>query len=227
LTNANPDVHEDVRKLLNNYFDSENIIDIFPLEHIKDEIQKAENETLTKCGKYSYGPLCNHCFVESVGAFSSFAKGTDVVANHPMQYISTHPMLYSDNKINPFLLYEYEEYQNSRWYFAGVKPKGIVNKMRKIQIGNDVWLGRNVIITNGSNIGNGVIAGAGAVITKDVPDYAVVVGVPAHIIRFRYTKEQIAALNKIAWWDWPDEKIRQCYDDFFEDIEVFIEKHMI
>jgi hypothetical protein len=55
----------------------------------------------------------------------------------------------------------------------------------------------------------------------------VVVGVPAHIIRFRYTKEQIAALNKIAWWDWPDEKIRQCYDDFFEDIESFIEKYMI
>lgn len=52
-----------------------------------------------------------------------------------------------------------------------------------------MWLGQNVLITNGSNIGNGVIAGAGTIITKDVPEYAVVVGVPARIIRYRYTPE--------------------------------------
>lgn len=70
------------------------------------------------------------------------------------------------------------------------------------RIGNDVWLGRNVIVTNYANIGNGVIAGAGTIITKDVPDYAFVVGAPARIIRYRYSPEEIAALNKIAWWDW-------------------------
>lgn len=96
--------------------------------------------------------------------------------------------------------------------------------MKKILIGNDVWLGRNVLITNGSNIGNGVIAGAGAVITKDVPDYAVVVGVPARIIRYRYEPDEIAALNRIAWWDWPDEKIRKNYNDFYLDIKEFIKK---
>lgn len=92
-------------------------------------------------------------------------------------------------------------------------------------VGNDVWLGRNVLITNSANIGNGVIAGAGAVITKDVPDFAVVAGSPARIIRYRYTQEQIMALNKIAWWNWPDEKIREYYDDFFEKVELFIAKH--
>ena len=97
--------------------------------------------------------------------------------------------------------------------------------MKKILIGNDVWLGRNVLITNGSNIGNGVIAGAGAVITKDVPDYAVVVGVPARIIRYRYEPDEIAALNRIAWWDWPDEKIRKNYNDFYLDIKEFIKKY--
>ena len=97
--------------------------------------------------------------------------------------------------------------------------------LSRIKIGNDVWLGRNVIITNGANIGNGVIAGAGAIITKDVPDYAVVLGVPARIVRYRYTKEQIEKLNKIAWWNWSDEVIRKRYNDFFIKIDEFIEKY--
>lgn len=98
--------------------------------------------------------------------------------------------------------------------------------MERSIIGNDVWLGRNVILTNGANIGDGVIAAAGSVIIQDVPDYAIVGGVPARIIRFRYTKEQIAALKRIAWWDWDDEKIRSCHEDFYDDIESFIRKHL-
>lgn len=88
-----------------------------------------------------------------------------------------------------------------------------------------MWLGRNVIVTNSANIGNGVIAAAGAVITKDVPDYAVVAGVPARIIRYRYSTEQIKALNKIAWWDWSDDEIRERYNDLYLPIEKFIEKY--
>ena len=91
-------------------------------------------------------------------------------------------------------------------------------------IGNDVWLGRNVIVTNGSNIGNGVIAAAGAVITKDIPDYAVVAGVPAKIIRYRFSEEQIQKLNEIKWWDWPLETIAKRQDDFV-NIDVFLEKY--
>ncbi|WP_373432803.1 antibiotic acetyltransferase [Clostridium sp. N3C] len=80
-------------------------------------------------------------------------------------------------------------------------------------------------MTNGANIGNGVIAGAGAVITKDVPDYAIVVGAPAKIVRYRYNPEQIEALNRICWWDWSDEQIRERYDDFFLPIDDFIAKY--
>ncbi len=172
------------------------------------------------CGKYSYGPLCTMCndkssplqLVEEIGAFSSFAYGATVVVNHPVDAISTHPFLYWD-------------VPNNTNYFPGVLHRKEIRKIRKSRIGNDVWLGHNVIITNGANIGNGVIAAAGAVITKDVPDYAVVAGVPARIIRYRFSTEQIEALNKIAWWDWPDEKIRECYDDFFENVDEFIRKH--
>lgn len=106
-----------------------------------------------------------------------------------------------------------------------MSPKGSAEKVRRIKIGNDVWLGKNVIITNGANIGNGVIAGAGSIITKDVPDYAVVVGAPARIIRYRYTAEQIESLNKIQWWNWSDEEIRERFNDFYLPIDEFIKKY--
>ena len=109
----------------------------------------------------------------------------------------------------------------------GVVPKGTVKGLKKIHIGNDVWLGKNVIITNGANIGNGVIAGAGSIITKDVPDYAVVGGDPARIIKYRYTPEQIFALNKIAWWNWNDDEIRERFEDFYLPIEKFVDKYHV
>lgn len=220
LTNANPDVHEEVRIAVNNIFDEENIVDIFPLEE-----KKEKEQIITRCGKYSYGPLCNHWLVESIGAFSSTAEGTDVVQNHPMQYISTHAILYYDKDCNCFLPKKYDECKDEPWYFPEVRPHGIIPKFKRIKIGNDVWLGKNVIITNGADIGNGVVAAAGAVITKDIPDYAVVAGVPARIIKYRFTPEQINALNKIAWWNWSDEKIRKYYDDFYLNIETFIDRH--
>lgn len=81
-------------------------------------------------------------------------------------------------------------------------------------------------ITNYSDIGNGVIAGAGAVITKPVPDFAIVVGVPARIVRYRYTEEQIRALNKIQWWNWSDEQIRERFEDMYLPVDDFIEKYL-
>lgn len=200
-----------------------NIIDIFGFKFEKETAWRSSLPK-TKKGKYSYGPLCDHLYVEKVGAFCSFANGCDVVPNHAVNYISTHPFLTHDNtKWEGFMPYELCK-GHYDWYFEDVKPKGDIDR-RRIEIGNDVWLGKDVLITNYANIGDGVIAGAGSVITKDVPDYAVVAGVPARIIRYRYTKEQINELKKIAWWNWPDEKIRDYYDDFFDDIDVFINKH--
>lgn len=223
FTCANPVVYEEVLDNLGQYFEQHEVVEIFDIRSCNSRENSADlngGGVKANCGKYSYGPLCNLCddksnllhLVEEIGAFSSFAHGATVVVNHPLNTISTHPFLYWDMP-------------NTGGYFPDVPHRTEIRKIKKSRIGNDVWLGQNVIITNGANVGNGVIAAAGAVITKDVPDYAVVAGVPARIIRYRYSPEQICALNKIAWWDWPDEKIKEYYDDFFEDVDVFIRKH--
>lgn len=210
LTCANPDSYESVRDVIAALFDKEQIIDPFVREDSPVETE------LPTVGKYSYdykGSFMKSALVESIGAFCCFARGSTPVINHPLNAISIHDFLYYGNP-------------KGAGYFAGVQHRPEIRKKKKSRIGNDVWLGHNVIVTNGADIGNGVIAAAGAVITKDVPDYAVVGGVPAHIIRYRFTPKQIEALNRIAWWDWSDEKIRRCYDDFFLDTDDFIARHI-
>ncbi len=221
FTCANSDLYKDVSSALYKYFPKDNVINIFEM-NINESLDRWDE---THCGKYSYGSLCNHWLVKSVGAFCSFASGSDVVENHSVEYVSTSPFLYvggADDRVHGRI---WKEFKDEEFYFDGIEPKGKTHKLERITIGNDVWLGKNVLITNSSNIGNGVIAGAGAVITKDVPDYAVVAGVPARIIRYRYTSDEIDALNRIAWWDWSDDKIRRNYNDFFLDIREFIGKH--
>ena len=122
---------------------------------------------------------------------------------------------------------DYDLSINKRQFFYGVEPRAeLIKKQKRAIIGNDVWLGKNVIVVNSSNIGNGVIAGAGAVITRDIPDYAVVGGVPARIIKYRYNQEQIKALNTISWWNWSDDEIRERYNDFYLPIDAFIRKYI-
>lgn len=216
FTVLNPEIKKVLKEELLTYCKEENVVEIFTIN--EPEVEK------TKCGKYSYGPLCNHSFVKEVGAFTSIAYGVDVAPNHAMDCISTHPFMYNDEEFYNMYL-KCGNYEDEPWYFSGLLETGKKIKPNRVTIGNDVWIGRNVTITNEANIGNGVIIGAGAVVTKDIPDYAVAVGVPARVIRYRYTEEQIKKLNRIAWWNWSDEKIRECYDDFFLDIEEFLSKH--
>ena len=89
-------------------------------------------------------------------------------------------------------------------------------------LGNDVWIGANAIILSGVTVGHGAIVGAGAIVTRDLPPYSLAVGAPARAVRLRFEPEQISALLKIAWWNWPECKVKNCIDDFYLDIDSFI-----
>ena len=168
-------------------------------------------------GKHSFGGFIdtdNGYLIERIGSFCSFAPFTCVVANHNMTGVSTSAFF---NGV---------DLENNETYERIMNRVTINNLMdnKKCSIGNDVWLGRNVIICNGAKIGNGVIAAAGSVITHDIPDYAIVGGVPAHIIRYRFETDVIEKLNRIQWWDWDDNKILEAYNDF-SDVNEFCKKY--
>ncbi|KRB57326.1 CatB-related O-acetyltransferase [Flavobacterium sp. Root186] len=109
------------------------------------------------------------------------------------------------------------------------RVRDISNKIKAkkadIVVGNDVWIGMNATILPGVKIGNGVTIMSGAVVSSDIPDYAIAAGVPAKIIKYKHNPEIIDALNKISWWDWSDEKVKQSVNDFYLSIEEFIKKH--
>jgi acetyltransferase-like isoleucine patch superfamily enzyme len=80
---------------------------------------------------------------------------------------------------------------------------------KDIKIGNDVWIGAKSTIMSGVKIGNGAVIGATATVTKDVPPYAIVVGNPGKIVKYRFTEKQIDLLLQISWWNWDEEKIKR------------------
>lgn len=90
--------------------------------------------------------------------------------------------------------------------------------------GNDVWIGANCIILDGLTIDDGAVIAAGAVVTKNVPPYAIVGGNPARIIKYRFTPEQIRALLEIKWWDFTGDKLDKL-DVWHGDIDGFIASH--
>ena len=130
-----------------------------------------------------------------IGKFCSIACGAVFLfnsANHSMKSLSTYP----------FPIF-YEE-----WDRSGADVTEAWDNKGDIVVGNDVWIGYEAVILAGVTIGDGAVIGARAVVTEDVPPYTVVVGVSAKILRRRFPEEISAALQKIKWWDWPEEKIR-------------------
>ena len=128
-----------------------------------------------------------------IGKFCSIACGAKFLfnsANHTLSSLSTYP----------FPIF-YEEWEHGIWADKAWDNKG------DIVIGNDVWIGYEAVILAGVTIGDGAIIGARAVVTKDVPPYTIVGGVPAKPIRKRFSEETIAELLALKWWGLPPDKI--------------------
>lgn len=129
-----------------------------------------------------------------IGKFCSIACGTKFIfnsANHTLSSLSTYPF--------PIFFEEW-----------GLDVRDITkawDNKGDIVIGNDVWIGYEAVILAGVTVGDGAVIGARAVVTKDVPPYTIVGGVPAKPIRMRFDQEMVDALQKIRWWDWPKERI--------------------
>ena len=162
-----------------------------------------------KIGKGSYfGRGLEEAFkgnhIKSIGRFTSIATSAQIQDNHPMNMIST-AMLYEG-----FL----DKDNRKLWFDRAIDCEKSPNKSFKVEIGNDVWIGANAFINSSTvqKIGDGAIIGAGAVVTKDVPPYAIVVGVPAKIKGYRFTPEQIECLEKVQWWKWSNKEINENFD---------------
>ena len=130
----------------------------------------------------------------SIGAELRIARGT-----HPLgaPFVTTSPVFYSLQKQ---AMYTFAKEQR----FEEIRPMA--------SIGNDVWIGDRVFITGGLTIGDGAVVLSGAVVTKDVPPYAIVGGVPAKILKYRYDEETVAFLLKSEWWNKPVEWLESHWD---------------
>jgi len=160
-------------------------------------------------GLYSYGSCFEPLFniggtAVKIGKYCSIAGDVHYLgANHPVAHISTSPYFYNKK-------------------FAGLDVNDI--KRESLEIGNDVWIGYGTLILSGCHkIGNGAVIGAGSIVTKDVPPYAVVVGNPARIIKYRFSEQEQELLEKSEWWNREPEQIMKYYE-LIDDVEKFTKK---
>ncbi len=157
----------------------------------------------TNMGRHSYTGQNTVVMHANVGNFCSISWGVTIgPANHSYERMSTHSFLYND--------------------VDGLRPESAEAAYdrfeKQCKIGNDVWIGAGATVLRNVEIGDGAIVASGAVVTKNVPPYAIVAGIPAKIIKYRFSEEIINQLLEIEWWNWEDKKIYDNYEYFAEKI---------
>lgn len=161
-------------------------------------------------GDYSYiGPSCDITNT-SIGKFCSIADNCRIgTASHTVNNISSSPIFTLRNNAT-----------KTTWTDKSILQN---NEVKRVNIGNDVWIATHVIIKGGITIGDGAIIGAGAVVVKDVPPYSIVGGIPAKVIKYRFSEDIIKKLEEIKWWNISDENIKKNIE-FFQSEDITIEK---
>lgn len=160
----------------------------------------------SKVDDYSYIGHNSNFLRTNIGKFCSISRNVNCgLGSHPTNFISSSPIFFSPNSATGI-----------NW----VTKEGIFDELPKPTfIGNDVWIGMNVTIPGGVSIGDGAIIAAHSVVTKNVPPYAIVGGVPAKIIKFRFSKDIISRLEELQWWNFPEKSLKHNLSKFQKNIE--------
>ncbi|MDR7035082.1 DapH/DapD/GlmU-related protein [Mesorhizobium sp. BE184] len=151
-------------------------------------------------GDFSYFERHSEAIYTSIGKFCSIAANSRIHAlEHPVERLTTHKVSYRPNE-----------------YFRWLGVDAAFRERRRekhVTIGNDVWIGHGAVIMPGVTIGNGAVIGANSVVTKDVAPYTIVAGVPTRLLRRRFEPDIAARIERLAWWDWPPERLAKAIPD--------------
>ncbi len=176
---------------------------------VKERVQFSHAEL----GDYSYIERHAQVIYAKIGKFCAIAANACVNAlEHPIDRVSQHKITYRPNE-----------------YFVGAKLDKSFRERRRtaiVGIGNDVWIGQGAIVMPGVQIGHGAVIAAGAVVTKDVSPYAIVAGVPASFLKWRFESKISERMIALAWWDWEHDRLAKAVADMQAlSAEAFLEKY--
>jgi acetyltransferase-like isoleucine patch superfamily enzyme len=159
--------------------------------------------------KIGYRSYVNDSMIRSgttIGRYCSIGRRCTLNAGrHPTDWLSTHPYFFDP---------EYNTATLPPW-----------DRPQRLDIGNDVWIGDNVVVLNGLTIGDGAIIGAGSIVTKDVPSYAIYAGAPARLLRHRFAPKTIGDLLDLRWWDYEEALLVEVpWNDISKSIQLLRER---